>query len=86
VTEYTHPILIKGRYQVVALTPDADYDPGEITAYAVYNSSGAKLRHELSLDDAKAWVEQMIEEENLQRPDQPTPAKTTRTKPTRIRR
>jgi hypothetical protein len=86
VTEYTHPILIKGRYQVVALTQDVEYEPGEVIAYAVYNSSGAKLRHELSLDDAKAWMEQIIEEENLQRPDQPTPAKTARAKPTRIRR
>ena len=63
--EFSHPIFIKGRYRVVALTEDQQYDEDKIMAYAVLNSAGAKLRHELSLDDAKAWMEKLVEEDNL---------------------
>lgn len=79
--EFRHPILIKGRYHVAALTPKEEFDPGEITGYAVLNSAGAKLRHELTLDDAKAWVERLAGEEGLERTDPPT-----RARPARIRR
>ncbi|HEY5973077.1 MAG TPA: hypothetical protein VIT22_14150 [Pseudoxanthomonas sp.] len=79
--EYSHPILIKGRYHVVALTPEEEFDPGEITGYAVLNSSGARLRHELTLEDARAWMEKLVGEENLQHTDPPK-----RTGPARIRR
>lgn len=63
--EYSHPIFIKGSYRVVALTEDQEYNEDRIMAYAVLNSSGAKLRHELSLEDAKAWMEKLVEEDNL---------------------
>ena len=49
-------------------------------AYAVLNSAGAKLRHELSLDDAKSWMEKLVEEDNL---DVSTQAQI---KPKRMRR
>jgi len=78
--EFSHPIFIKGRYRVVALTEDQHYDEDKIMAYAVLNSSGAKLRHELSLDDAKAWMEKLVEEDNL---DVST---KTQIKPKRMRR
>ena len=63
--EFSHPLFIKGRYRVVALTEDQQYDEDKIMAYAVLNASGAKLRHELSLDEAKAWMEKLVEEDNL---------------------
>ncbi len=78
--EFSHPIFIKGQYRVVALTEDQHYDEDRIMAYAVFNSSGAKLRHELSLDDAKAWMEKRVEEDNL---DVSTQAQL---KPKRMRR
>ena len=77
-TEHRHPLLIKGRYQVVALTPEPEFDPGEISGYAVVNSSGAKLRHELSLDDAKAWMEKQVAEEEPSQIDPPTRARQAR--------
>lgn len=80
-TEYSHPLFIQGRYQVVALSLEEGYDPEGVYAYAVLNTAGAKLRHELTLDDAKAWVETLIEQERL-----PTPASPTRVPANRIRR
>ena len=78
--EFSHPIFIKGRYRVVALTEDQPFDEDKIMAYAVLNSAGAKLRHELSLDDAKSWMEKLVEEDNL---DVSTQAQI---KPKRMRR
>ncbi len=79
--EYSHLIFSKGRYHVVALAPEEEFDPGEITGYAVLNSSGATLRHELALDDARAWMEKLAGEEELRQTEPPT-----RAKPARIRR
>jgi hypothetical protein len=78
VTEYTHPILIKGNYQVVAMTQDEQYDPGEVTSYAVQTMTGARLRKDLSLEDARIWIDRLIEEENLQRAEAPVRAKPMR--------
>jgi hypothetical protein len=66
--EYSHPILAKGRYQVVALTANEDYDPGDIDAYAVVTTSGARMRQVLTFDDARSWMEQLVEEEGAQPP------------------
>lgn len=74
-TEYSHTLLVRGRYQIVALTDEAQFDPAEVTGYAVLSSAGAKLRHELSLEDARDWADRLIEEESAQRSDPPTPAK-----------
>ncbi|MGH8109796.1 MAG: hypothetical protein ACREO1_13890 [Arenimonas sp.] len=78
--EFSHPIFIKGRYRVVALTEDQQYDEDKIMAYAVLNATGAKLRHELSLEDAKAWMEKLVKEDNLDVTTQP------QIKPKRMRR
>ena len=74
-TEYSHTLLVRGRYQIVALTDEAQFDPAEVTGYAVLSSAGAKLRHELSLEDARDWADRLIEEESAQRNDAPAPAK-----------
>ena len=63
--EYSHTIFIEGRYRVVALSEDQEYNGGNIIAYVVLNSSGAKIRHELSLIDAKEWMEKLVEEDNV---------------------
>ena len=68
-TEYSHTLLVRGRYQIVALTDEAQFDPAEVTGYAVLSSAGAKLRHELSLEDARDWADRLIEEESAQRSD-----------------
>ena len=77
-TEYSHPLFIKGHYQVVALTSEEEYDPERVFAYAILNSAGTKLRHELTLDDAKAWVKTLIEQENLPIPTSRVPARSNR--------
>ena len=74
-TEYSHTLLVRGRYQIVALTDEAQFDPAEVTGYAVLSSAGAKLRHELSLEDARDWADRLIEEESTQRIDPPTSVK-----------
>ena len=74
-TEYSHTLLVRGRYQIVALTDEAQFDPAEVTGYAVLSSAGAKLRHELSLEDARDWADRLIEEESAQRGDPPAPVK-----------
>lgn len=79
--EYSHPIFIKGRYRVVALTEDQKYSEDNILAYAVLNESGAKIRHELSLIDAKEWMEKLVEEDNIA-----VDAQQPQVKPRRVRR
>ena len=78
VTEYTHPVLIKGNYQVVAVTQDEQYDPGDVISYAVQTMAGARLRQDMSLEDARIWMDQRIEEEILQRVEAPVRARTLR--------
>lgn len=66
--DYSDPILIRGRYQVVALIPHRGDEPGNILRYVVLTSGGAAVRHEVSLDDARIWMETLHEEEILRRP------------------
>lgn len=40
-----------------------DDDPDRITAYAILDPAGIRLRQQLTLDAAKAWVERFIDEE-----------------------
>jgi len=68
VKEYSHFILAKGRYQVVALSQADESDPDHIIAYDVLTTSGARVRRELTLDDAKARVEILMKEEQACRP------------------
>lgn len=80
--EYSHPIFIKGRYRVVALSENPEYNEDNIIAYAVLNSTGAKIRHELSLIDAKEWMEKLVEEDNVD----VSVGQQTQAKPRRVRR
>lgn len=80
--EYSHPMLTRGRYQVVALSTEQVYDPGDTSGYAVLNSAGAKLRHELTLDEARAWLDKLAEEEEVSR----SAAAHAPARPRRIRR
>ena len=79
--EYSHPIFIKGRYRVVALSENQEFNEDQIVAYAVLNSSGAKIRHELSLVDAKEWMERLVEEDTVA-----VDAQSPQLKPRRVRR
>ncbi|RDZ28730.1 hypothetical protein [Lysobacter silvisoli] len=69
--EYRHHVLTRGRYQIVALTPDERYEDDDIYAYAVMSSSGVKLRQELTLSDARNWLEDRIERERPQQERSP---------------
>ena len=72
-TEYSHQMLVRGHYQVVALSQEPDFDADAITGYAVVSSSGARLRYEVTLEQARLWVDQLIEDEEL-RQAEPRPA------------
>lgn len=78
--EYRHPIITMGPYQVVALTQNASYDSAEIVGYAVVTTSGVKLRHELSLEDARLWLETRLEEDDdgFAAKERPRPERTVR--------
>ncbi len=86
--EYRHTLLQKHGYQVVALTRDSDpaYAPDEVTGYAVVTISGAKLREEPSLEEARLYMEQLLEDEQPSRDDQTRPRrrKSVRPKGTRL--
>lgn len=58
--EHRHHLLTKGRYQIVALTEDSEYQQDDIYAYAVMSSAGVKLRQELTLSDAQIWLDDWI--------------------------
>ncbi|RZA27598.1 MAG: hypothetical protein EOP02_09875 [Proteobacteria bacterium] len=78
-TAYSHPILVRGRYQIVALTNEAEFDPGEVVGYAVLSPVGAKLHYEPGLEQARLWTDRLIEEEDQQRLDEPpSPARSIR--------
>ena len=56
------PVFSKGRFRVVAVNA-GDGDRERIVAYAILDSTGLCIRQELTLGDAKAWVERHAEEE-----------------------
>lgn len=66
-TEYSHTILVRDRYQIVALSQEQEFDSAEVTGYAVVTPTGARIRYEVTLEDARLWVDRLIEEEELQR-------------------
>lgn len=60
-TGHAHPILTMGGYQLAALTQGDTYDPDRIIAYVVMTMSGARLRHERTLEDARSWMEKQVD-------------------------
>lgn len=81
--EYRHTLLQKHGYQVVAITRDADpaYAPDEVIGYAVVTDSGAKLREEASLEQARLYMEQLIEDEQPIRADDARPRRRKSVRP-----
>lgn len=66
-TEYSHTILVRDRYQIVALSLEQEFDSALVTGYAVVSPAGARIRYEVTLEDARLWVDRLVEEEELQR-------------------
>ncbi len=62
-TDLRQPIYIRENLHVVAITEDLEHGSDKIVGYAVMTSTGAKLRYELSLDSAKAWLDQFIDQD-----------------------
>ena len=77
-TEYCHPVQLRDRYQIVALTPEPDFDPADITGYAVLSPGGARLRHELTLEQARLWVDGLLQQEEQQLPRPLPPGRAAR--------
>jgi uncharacterized protein YbjT (DUF2867 family) len=75
--EYRHVILQKQGYQVVALTrdPGPAYARDEVIGYAVITDSGARLRDEPSLEQARLYMERLLED---QQPTRDEDAQTRR--------
>ncbi len=71
--EYQHTVLVRGQYRLVALTHGEVYDPGEVFGYAVVTASGAKLTADLSLDDARTWIDALESDATGGRDRSPTP-------------
>lgn len=63
--EFQHHIRTKGKFQIVALTHDADFDQHQVYAYAVLSSDGLKMRQELTLSAAQRWLDDEILRELL---------------------
>lgn len=79
--EHAHPLLVRGRFKVVALTAGEAYEPDDVVAFAVTTRSGAELKRVLTLDAAKSWMDQLHERESHDdelRPDQAPPSPLNR--------
>lgn len=58
-------VLIRDPYRIVAVTSDQEDD--RIIGYAILNAAGARLHYGLTLDDAKARVDDFIRNEDRNR-------------------
>lgn len=76
VAEYRHPVLVKGQYQIVALMQAPLHAPG-IANHAVATLAGVILRQDLTLFEARAWLQLLLEGEAITKPC-PPPARTRR--------
>lgn len=61
--EYQHPVLSRGGYRVVAITRDAAYVAEAVVAYAVVTDAGTRISPDLSFDQARLWVDSLVENE-----------------------
>lgn len=62
-TGSSHCVLVEGRYQIVASSHQPDQGPHGLFAYAVATLDGARLRQQLSLDDARAWLQMLLDDD-----------------------
>lgn len=79
--EHAHPLFVKGRFKVVALTAGEAYEPDDIVAFAVTTRSGTGLKRVPTLDAAKSWMDQLHERESHDgelRPDHAPPSQQKR--------
>ena len=61
--EYQHTVLTRGGYRVVAITREEVYAAVSVVAYAVVTDAGTRLTPDLSLDQAKVWIDSLVESE-----------------------
>ncbi|WP_407469417.1 hypothetical protein ABFU38_08280 [Xanthomonas campestris pv. raphani] len=61
--EYQHTVLTRGGYRVVAITREEVYAADSVVAYAVVADAGTRLTPDLSLDQAKVWIDSLVESE-----------------------
>jgi hypothetical protein len=59
---YQHLVISKGRYQLVALTDEDHYAIGDRANYAILTDSGARVRQDMSLDEAKAYLDVLVDQ------------------------
>ncbi|MEJ7745549.1 MAG: hypothetical protein WKF61_02110 [Luteimonas sp.] len=85
-TTYSDPILTQGCHHIVAVIDDGKDDLEQINGYAMLTSAGAPLRHALTLDAAKIWLQQHIEQESIPPPAVPRPAAPSPAQARRVRR
>ncbi|MFO3704369.1 hypothetical protein ACI6Q5_05145 [Xanthomonas codiaei] len=62
--EFQHTVLSRGKYRVVAITREEVYSADNVVAYAVVTDAGARLTPDLSLDQAKMWIDSLVESES----------------------
>lgn len=75
--DYSQTVLMKGRYQIVALTRGDDPDPAlqDIVGYAVLTDSGARLCEVGSLDAARLYMDDLVERDHGAVVERPTRSK-----------
>lgn len=64
-------VLTRERYRIVAVTGDADGD--RVVGYSILDAAGARLHDGLTLDDARARVEDFIRDEARERGPESVP-------------
>lgn len=65
-SEHWHEVLASGRHRIVAF--GQDIDPDASTHYAVTTCDGAVLRRDLSLSEARLWLEHFTQQDANARP------------------
>lgn len=75
--EYHHTIQVKGRYQLVALTREPEYNPANVVGYTVTTEGGARLDpHDMSWDEARVWMDTLVERDGGGASVEKKPSKT----------
>ncbi len=62
-----NPLYTRARYRIVAVAADVGPALASVTAYVVLSPAGEPLRHELSLERARDWVDALVEPASLRR-------------------